>query len=123
MTHEDGVQDLLGVRFQRQEEDKSLFLTQPAEYRKLEEHFFGGGETPLVLCPMHPSYRSPTAEQQKPTDVLEYQRTVGRLGYLRVTRNDARNMQSELGSRLAAPRVIDQLAAVHLAQFLFALNM
>ena len=132
VTHEDGnaFKEILGVAVERGI-DNDIRCTQPAEMRKIREAFFGEGEVPEVLVPLHPDLETAgnetggsmfegddDSEDAREERSTRYRSLLGKLGYIRITRLDVLHTLSVLAERAHRPARRDVHGLYWLAAYL-----
>jgi hypothetical protein len=116
ITEQVPIKDLIGIE-PRKNPDGSRTLLQPAEIEKLREDMFDGGPVPQVTTPLPAGYRGHRSDEMPRADKKKFQRRVGRLQYLAVTRGE-NCAQSILAGCSSDPTVEDMEAALHYAAYL-----
>ena len=132
VTHEDGddFKEILGVAVERGPNNE-IRCTQPAEMRKIREAFFGDGDIPEVMVPLHPEIETAgnetggamfegddDSEEAREGRSTLYRSLLGKLGYIRMTRLDVLHTLSVLAERAHRPARRDVHGLYWLAAYL-----
>ena len=131
LTHEDGAdfKEILGVAIERGQHNE-IRCTQPAEMRKIKDAFFGDGDVPEVMVPLHPEIETAgnetggmfdaddDSEEAREERSTRYRSLLGKLGYIRITRLDVLHTLSVLAERAHRPARRDVHGLYWLAAYL-----
>ena len=131
VKHEDGdeFKEILGVAIERGLNGE-IRCTQPSEMAKIRAAFFGEGDVPEVMVPLHPEIEAAgnecggsfddddDSDEAREARSTPYRSLLGKLGYIRITRIDVLHALSVLAERAHRPARRDVHGLYWLAAYL-----